>query len=109
MAEARIADTLDPKALLALLESADAFRRSERLGELLLVAEAESVGEGAESTPHYAPRRAMLDALELARNVDTAAIARGDAAGGGKPAGPDVGRRIREARLAALRGTAGNT
>ncbi len=109
VAEARIADTLDPKALLALLESADAFRRSERLGELLLVAEAESVGEGAESTPHYAPRRAMLDALELARNVDTAAIARGDAAGGGKPAGPDVGRRIREARLAALRGTAGNT
>ena len=108
VAQARSADTLAPDELLALLESADAFRRPERLGELLLVAEAETVGEGAEPTPHYAPRRAMLEALELARSVDTAAIARGDPAGGVKPAGPDVGRRIREARLAALRGTTGN-
>lgn len=103
VAQARIADALDPEALLALLESADAFRRPERLGELLLVAEAESVGEGAEAMPHYAPRRAALEALERARGVDTAAIARGDAApAGDKSSGPDVGRRIRAARLAAL-------
>jgi tRNA nucleotidyltransferase (CCA-adding enzyme) len=81
--------------LLALLERCDAFRRPERFGEILAVAEcAERAARGWGSIP-YAPRAALLRALRAAAGVDAGAIA-------SKSGKPDVAARVRRARVAAI-------
>jgi len=83
--------TLDAQTALALLERADAFRRPERLARLVEVAECDALAPDAAS---FAPRRALARALEAARNVDAAAIAREFPA--------DIPGALRRARLAAI-------
>jgi len=85
--------TLDAETSLALLERSDAFRRPERLARLVEVAECDALAPDAESFP---PRRALGRALEAARNVDAAAVAR--------EYPDDIPGALRRARLAAIAG-----
>jgi tRNA nucleotidyltransferase (CCA-adding enzyme) len=82
-----------PAELLLLLEASDAFRRPQRMEELLRTAQAEAFGARRWVDVPYPHRRAALAALVAARSVDAAALA---AQGG------DIGARLREARLARL-------
>jgi tRNA nucleotidyltransferase (CCA-adding enzyme) len=67
---------LRPATVVKLLEHADALRRPERFDELLLSAACDFHGRpGFESLP-YAPMPLLRRALQAARGVDAAAIAR---------------------------------
>jgi tRNA nucleotidyltransferase (CCA-adding enzyme) len=91
-------DTLDAAALLALLERCDALRRPARFLALLRVCEciARASAVHWSAAPHARLRRAMQVALE----VDTAAIAAHASARG--LSGPEVGRAVHEARQLAV-------
>jgi tRNA nucleotidyltransferase (CCA-adding enzyme) len=77
----------DPQSLLQLLKGADAFRRPERFAELL---EAARLADPAVDTAR------LERARRAAAAVDAGAIARSSQ-------GADIGRRVDEARLAAIR------
>ncbi len=81
---------------LDLIEKVDGFRRPERFAQFLTTCEADARGRlGLEDRPY--PQRARLEAaLAAARAVDAAAIA---VAG---VAGPEVAKRLRTARIAAI-------
>ncbi len=81
------------ETLLTWLESADAFRRPQRLPELLQACAADRLARG-----HHNPaaRQRLEQALDAAQALDTGAIAR--AAG----PGPQAARAIREARREAI-------
>ena len=87
-------------AVLRLIERCDAIRRPERFGEMLLACECDARGRlGLEESPY--PQRELLGrALELARSVDSAAVAEQAAARG--LSGPAVGEAIRRARAHAV-------
>ncbi|RYY80115.1 MAG: multifunctional CCA addition/repair protein, partial [Comamonadaceae bacterium] len=69
-------------ALVRLLERCDAFRKPERLGDILLACEADARGRlGLEERP-YPQRERLLGALAAARQVSTAAVAADAAARG---------------------------
>jgi tRNA nucleotidyltransferase (CCA-adding enzyme) len=82
---------LDAETALAVIERSDAFRRPERLERLLEVAECEA---GCEDPPHFAPRRALMSALQAVRRIDAARIARENP--------HDIPGALRRARLMAL-------
>ena len=86
------ADRFGPEALMTLLEASDAFRRPQRLDELMNAAEAEGFGAGRPADE--AARRAEIVrlALEAAQSVDAGALARQHAAS-------DIGPRVRQARI----------
>jgi tRNA nucleotidyltransferase (CCA-adding enzyme) len=99
------ADDLRPARLLALLDAADAFRRSQRVESLL-----ETCACIALSAPRapadYAPAAIVRAALAAARGVDAGAIARGVPRRSDGDRGADgdaVARAIRAARIAAVR------
>ena len=92
------AHRLAPRDLLGLLEACDAFRRPQRLAELMDVAEAECYGTRHWADIPFLPRHATRTALGAARHVDAASLA---AAGG------DIGARIRAARYANVLQTLG--
>ena len=87
------ADTLAPQEMLGLVEASDAFRRPQRLDQLMDVAEAEIYAARHWAQIPFLPRRAARLALVAARRIDAAALA----ADGG-----DIGARIRAARYANL-------
>jgi len=92
----RIAE-LRPTTVVDTLEALDAFRRPERVDLFVTACEADFRGRhGSEDKP-YPQAGLFRGAFAAARAVDTSAIA----AGGGQ--GPDIGARIREARIAAVR------
>jgi tRNA nucleotidyltransferase (CCA-adding enzyme) len=92
----RIAE-LRPATVVDTLEALDAFRRPERVDQFVTACEADFRGRhGSEDKP-YPQAGLFRSAFAAARTVDTSAIA----AGGGQ--GPDIGARIREARIAAVR------
>ncbi|MHB1140296.1 MAG: multifunctional CCA addition/repair protein [Sulfuricaulis sp.] len=92
----RIAE-LRPATVVDTLEALDAFRRPERVDLFVTACEADFRGRpGSEDKP-YPQAGLFRGAFAAARTVDTSAIA----AGGGQ--GPDIGARIREARIAAVR------
>jgi tRNA nucleotidyltransferase (CCA-adding enzyme) len=83
--------------LVDMFESMDLFRRPERAELFVLVCEADYRGRsGLEDRP-YPQARQFLEALAAARAVNTAQIA------AGLPDGPEIGKRIREARIAAVK------
>src|SRR5262249_48508327 len=84
-------DRLDAESLLALLERCDAFRRPERLERLIEVAECDAL---ADSAAEFPLRACLLRARELARGVDSGALARANP--------DDMPGAIRRARLIAL-------
>ncbi|WP_119290749.1 multifunctional CCA addition/repair protein [Azohydromonas sediminis] len=89
---------LDAAGVLRLLERCDALRRPERFAQLLLACECDARGRSGREDEPYPPRERLQRALDVARAVDTAAIA---ASAGGVP-GPQIGAAIRRARVAAL-------
>ena len=92
----RIAE-LRPATVVDTLEAMDAFRRPERVDLFVTACEADFRGRhGSEEKP-YPQAGLFRSVFAAARAVDTSAIA----AGGGQ--GPDIGARIREARIAAVR------
>ncbi len=92
----RIAE-LRPETVVETLDAMDAFRRPERVPAFALACEADSRGRrGFEDRPY--PQAALFQrAYVAARAVDTAAIAAAGAVG------PEIGKRIREHRIAAVR------
>jgi tRNA nucleotidyltransferase (CCA-adding enzyme) len=82
---------LDAETALAVIERSDALRRPERLERLLEVAECDA---GCEDPPHFAPRRALLSALQAVRRVDAGRVARENPG--------DIPGALRRARLMAL-------
>lgn len=94
----RAADIRRPRAVLDVLNAADALRRPERFAAALAVCQADQQGRlGREHTPY--PQRAFwLAMLDAARDIDTAAIA---AAHAGRP--QDIQNAITQARLAQIR------
>ena len=92
-AAVRAADALPPDRLLALLEQLDAFRRPERLDDLLSAVRADDDGE---LDGPYPP----ADRLRAAHAAATAIGAADLAATGLR--GPEIAARLRERRLAAL-------
>jgi tRNA nucleotidyltransferase (CCA-adding enzyme) len=92
---------LNPAATLRLLERCDALRRPERFAQALLACECDARGRGGDFPRQpYLQRQQLLDALQAARHIDTAALAAQAQALG--LSGPAVGERIRQARLLAL-------
>jgi tRNA nucleotidyltransferase (CCA-adding enzyme) len=87
-----------PEQLIDLLEASDAFRRPQRLEELMRVAEAEAFGARRWAEAPFLARHAAQRALRAAQGADAAAIA----GRGGDIAGRL--RRERIARIAAARG-----
>jgi tRNA nucleotidyltransferase (CCA-adding enzyme) len=81
----------DAQSTLSLLERADAFRRPERLDRLLEVAECDT---HVASSAAFGPRNQLKRALEAARTVDAAKIAKENPG--------DVADAIRRARLVAV-------
>jgi tRNA nucleotidyltransferase (CCA-adding enzyme) len=84
-------EDLDAESTLSLLERSDAFRRPERLDRLLEVAECDA---HADSPEPFAPRKALKRALDAARQVDAAKIARDNPG--------DIPGALRRARLVAI-------
>ena len=88
---------LRPATVVDTLEAMDAFRRPERVDLFVTACEADFRGRhGSEEKP-YPQAGLFRSVFSAARAVDTSVIA----AGGGQ--GPDIGARIREARIAAVR------
>jgi tRNA nucleotidyltransferase (CCA-adding enzyme) len=88
---------LRPTTVLKLLESTDAFRRPERFGEMLAACEADARGRtGLEAQPY--PQRDYL--LRARAAAATVALDESEREG---LAGPVIGEKIREKRLAAIK------
>lgn len=93
---------LNAAAIVRLFDRCDAWRRAERFGQLLLACECDARGRlGLEDRP-YPPRERLAAALRAALALDTTAVAEQAAAAGQR--GPQVGERIRLARVQAVAG-----
>ena len=91
------------EARLRLLERCDAWRRPERFAELLWACECDARGRlGLEDRP-YPQRERLLADLAATQAVDLAAVSAAAIARGAK--GPEIGRAVQRARLAALSAT----
>jgi tRNA nucleotidyltransferase (CCA-adding enzyme) len=88
---------LRPGTVLETLEALDAFRKPERVELFALACEADFRGRPGYETRPYPQAQGLRDAFAAARTLDTARIA----ATGGH--GIEVGERIRQARIAAIR------
>jgi len=88
---------LSAPALLDLLLGTDAMRRPERLEGLVRVCAAWRLAKRSESVGDDAPAAELIEALAIVRSVEAGKLA---TAGSG---GRDVARRVRAARLKALR------
>ena len=87
-------------ALVRLLERCDAWRRPQRFADALLACECDARGRlGLEEKP-YLQRERLLQALALAKAVDTSEIARQAAERGLE--GPAIGEAIQRARVEAV-------
>jgi tRNA nucleotidyltransferase (CCA-adding enzyme) len=91
---------LQAAAQLRLLERCDALRRPARFADLLLACECDARGRLGLEDRDYPQRARLLLALQLARSVDTAAVATACAARG--QSGPAIGHAIHAARAEAL-------
>ncbi len=91
---------LGAAALLRLLERCDALRKPARFADALLACECDARGRLGRQDDPYPQRPRLLAALAAAQGVATAPIA--DAALAAGAHGPEVGRRIHEARAQAV-------
>jgi tRNA nucleotidyltransferase (CCA-adding enzyme) len=91
---------LRPTTVLKLLEATDAFRRPERFDEMLAACEADARGRTGLETQPYPQRDYLLRARAAAAAVSVDASERQGLAG------PAIGERIRDKRLAAIKSLA---
>ena len=89
------AAALSASELLELLERCDAFRRPERFGELLALAECLQRGERGWGETPYMPRVLLRRALAAATEVDAGKIA-------ARSEKADIATRLRRTRIAAI-------
>ena len=89
------ADELRPGTVLKLIEAADGIRRPERFEALLTACEADARGRTGLEASAYPQRKRLQRALAAARNVDTKPLA-------ATAQGPELGKVIRQQRLAAI-------
>ncbi len=82
--------------VLETLEALDAFRRPERVEQFVLACEADFRGRTGYAERDYPQAGLWRQAFGAARSVDTAALAAGRN-------GPEVGERIRQARIVAIK------
>jgi tRNA nucleotidyltransferase (CCA-adding enzyme) len=93
-------ESLNASALMRLLERCDAFRKPARFQDVLLACECDARGRLGHDEAPYPQRPKLLAALQLAQAVSTQEIAaRAQACG---EAGPQIGARIHQARVAAV-------
>ena len=95
------AGEMDAQALLSLLEHVDAFRRPQRVEQLLAVCRCDAIAR-AEAAGHpvadtYPAGARVRRALAAALGVDTRSVAKRDLRG------PEIGEAIRRTRLEAVR------
>ena len=90
-------EELRPETVVDMLDAMDAFRRPERVPAFALACEADARGRRGYEDKPYPQSALLLRAFEAARTVDTAAIAASGAEG------KEIGARIREQRIAAVR------
>ena len=91
------------EARLRLMERCDAWRRPERFAEMLLACECDARGRlGLEDRP-YPQRERLLADLAVTQAVDLAAVSALAIERGAQ--GPEIGRAVQRARLAALTAT----
>lgn len=88
---------LRPTTVLKLLEATDAFRRPERFEEMLAACEADARGRTGLDTQPYPQRQYLLRARAAAAVVSLDESERQGLAG------PAIGEKIRDKRLAAIR------
>jgi tRNA nucleotidyltransferase (CCA-adding enzyme) len=93
-------DGLGPTATIRLLERCDAFRRPQRLDDILLACEADARGRLGRQEQPYPPRQRLARALGLALAVRTDLVAAEAQARG--VAGPQIGQLVHQARAQAL-------
>ncbi len=87
-------------ALVRLLERCDAFRKPERFADILLACECDKRGRLGMEEGDYPQRARLLEVLAAARAVSTADVAAAARAHGLD--GPGIGKRIHQARTAAV-------
>ncbi|MDI1237975.1 MAG: multifunctional CCA addition/repair protein [Polaromonas sp.] len=87
-------------ALVRLLERCDAFRKPQRLDEILLACECDARGRLGFQDTAYPQRRRLAQALQAAQSVVTASIAEAAQAAG--LSGPKIGEMIHAARVQAV-------
>jgi tRNA nucleotidyltransferase (CCA-adding enzyme) len=92
----RVAE-LRAATLVDTFEAMDAFRKPERAARFALACEADFRGRPGHDERPYPQRGRFLAALAAARGVETAALA------AGLKDGAEIARRIRAARIAAVR------
>ena len=91
------APELPPAALLDLLQGTDALRRPERFEQLVRACAADRQSSSRSSGANYPPAARLAAALGIVRGVDAGAVV------AARPHATDVPRRVRAARLKALR------
>lgn len=91
---------LNPAAVVRLLERCDAFRKPERLRDILLACECDARGRQGLQETEYPQRDRLIQALTAAQTVATDEIARTAQARGA--VGEQIGEAIRRARVAAV-------
>ncbi len=92
---------LRPGKLLTLIEDADLLRRPERLDELLAACEADYRGRSGLDHRPYPQAERLRVALAAARGVQARDL------GSDLPPGPELGEKLRQARIAAIADSAG--
>ncbi|MFN3842905.1 MAG: multifunctional CCA addition/repair protein [Rehaibacterium terrae] len=90
-------DELRPASVHDLIARCDGFRRPERIAQLALVCEADARGRLGKHDEPYPQRERLLALHRAALAVNARELV---AAG---VSGPEVGKRLREARIAAIR------
>ncbi len=95
---------LNAEALMRLLERCDAVRQAERFERVLQACECDARGRLGFADATYPQAARLLRAQQAALSVETAPIAQAAAQAGLK--GPQIGERITQARVQAIRNIA---
>jgi tRNA nucleotidyltransferase (CCA-adding enzyme) len=94
-------DDLNAEALMRLLERCDAIRQPERFARVLQACECDARGRLGFADAAYSQASRLLKAQQAALSIETAPIAQAAAQAGLK--GPQIGDRITQARVQAIR------
>lgn len=92
--------SFSPSATITLLDRLDAWRKPQRIEQILLACECDARGRQGLQDRDYPQARRLREAFRRAQQIDTAEVARQAQAQGLR--GPAIGKRIQAARIAQL-------
>lgn len=92
--------SLNAAATLRLLERCDAFRKPQRMAQIVQACECDARGRLGREQDAYTQGKRLLRSLQVALDIDSAAIAHAAMQAGAK--GPAIGQALAEARGAAI-------